>query len=107
MFVVLTVQGNSISEVRDAAQAGARAASLAHTPSEATQTGRAVALGALPVGSPTCLQADATVSTTQWSTGWVTVTVTCTAQGAPGVAPDATVTESWTEAVETGKVANG
>ena len=94
-------------EVRDAAQAGARAASLARSPDDATAAGRSAALATLPVGDEVCRTASVTVDTSRWNTGWVAVTVNCAASMsglAPVTAPTSRrVTETWTEPVDQGR----
>ena len=98
-------------EVRDAAQAGARAASLARSPGEALGAGRSAALATLPVGDEVCRTASVTVDTSRWNTGWVVVTVDCAASMsglAPGTAPASrAVIESWTEPVDQGRRRTG
>ncbi len=90
-------------EIQDSAQAGARAASLARTPTEAASVGRDIALGSLPVGDPSCTTATANVDTSQWDAGWVQVTVTCTVDFAglnPIAVGNQTIDYTWIEPVD-------
>ncbi len=90
-------------EIQDSAQAGARAASLARTPTEAASVGQDAALGSLPVTEPICRTATASVDTSQWAAGWVQVTVSCTVDFSglnPIAAGTQTVDYTWTEPVD-------
>ena len=97
-------------EVRDAAQAGARAASLSRSPSDAIGAGRSAALATLPVGDEVCRTASVTVDTSRWNTGWVAVTVNCAASMnglTPVTSGSRAVTETWTEPVDQGRRRTG
>lgn len=91
-------------EIQDAAQAGARAASLERDPSEAASAGSEAALAALPVGEPICRTASATVNISEWNDGWVAVTVTCDVDFAGlnpvAVASGETITYTWSEPID-------
>lgn len=110
MFTVLVWRlAGAEGEVQDAAQAGARAASLARTPGEASAAGQAAAAAYLPANSTQCSSSSIAVNTGRFYEGFVTVTVTCNTDNgelAPldRTGPDAVV-QSWTEAVDLARTA--
>lgn len=112
LFVVLVWRlAGSEGEVQDAAQAGARAASLARTPGEAVAAGQSAALEYLPANSSTCSNASVAVDAGGFFDGTVTVTVTCNTDnsdlGLIGRAGSDAVTATWTEAVDLARTARG
>lgn len=95
--------------VQDAAQAGARAASLARSPEGATANANSAALAALPTGSVRCVDAFVSVDTSQWfDPGYVTVAVSCGIR-TEGLAlssfPTTSIEVSWTEPVDLARLA--
>lgn len=112
MLAVLVFRlASAEGEVQDAAQAGARAASLARTPEAAASAGRAAALDYLPANSPRCRNPTVLVNTGSFFEGFVTVTVSCQSDNSDLSPLDATqpkeATMTWTEAVDLARTARG
>lgn len=115
LLVMLTILvfrlASAEGEVQDAAQAGARAASLARTPGEAAAAGQAAALDYLPNNSRRCRSPQVQVDTGAFFDGLVTVTVTCTTENTDLRPLDRTgptaVVMTWTEAVDLARTARG
>ncbi len=100
----------SEGHVQDAAQAGARAASLARTPEGAVARASAAAESALPTGSVYCESPDIGVDVSQWfDPGYVTVTVRCGIRtdgfAVLGALPTNDIEVSWTEAIDPARLA--
>lgn len=97
-------------EVQDAAQAGARAASIVREPGLAAAAAQQAIGAALPAGESVCESATVSINTGGWfgEPGFVEVTVTCTIRvsdlsGLPvGVQ---SVTKTWVEPVDLARVA--
>ena len=93
------------STVTDAAQAGARAASLARTPDEASAAGQEAAEATLPLGGVQCVSSSVNVDTSEWfEPGFVTVTVQCNVETGDLALIDGgpidSIERSWVEAVD-------
>ena len=93
------------SVVTDASQAGARAASLARTPDDATNAGIEAAERTLPLGGVQCVSAAIDVDTSEWfDPGFVTVTVVCEVEAGDmaliGGGPITSIRRTWSEAVD-------
>lgn len=93
------------STVTDAAQAGARAASLARDPGEAAAAGQAAAQATLPLGGVQCVSSSVNVDTSEWfDPGFVTVTVTCNVETGDLALLDGgpvdSIERSWIESID-------
>lgn len=93
------------SVVTDAAQAGARAASLARSPDDASSLGVAAAEATLPLGGVQCVSSSINVDTSEWfEPGFVTVTVVCNVETGDmaliGGGPVDSIERTWVEAID-------
>ena len=93
------------STVTDAAQAGARAASLARSPERAATAGVEADEATLPLGDVQCVSSAVNVDTSEWfEPGFVTVTVVCNVETGDlallNGGPVDSIERSWVEAID-------